>query len=87
VVNLTPSIPAAWRNAVTQLLGMHAIIEDSAAHTWAAGPGLDEFVVDDAAWPYGRATFVLQTLSKVNLDEAVADLPGDDQAWVRASAA
>ncbi len=87
VINLTPSIPAGWRNAVTQLLGMRAIVEDPAAHTWAAGPGLDQFVVDDAAWPYGRATFVLQALSKINLDEAVADLPGDDQAWVRASAA
>jgi hypothetical protein len=87
VINLTPSIPAGWRNAVTQLLGMRAIIEDSAAHTWAAGPGLDQFVVDDVAWPYGRATFVLQALSKINLDEAVADLPDDEQAWVRASAA
>ncbi len=87
VTTLTPSIPAGWRNAVTQLLGMRAIIEDSAAQTWTAGPGLDQFVIDDAAWPYGRAAFVLQALSKINLDEAVADLPADDQAWVRASAA
>jgi Eco57I restriction-modification methylase len=69
------------------LLGMRAIVEDSGAHTWAGGPGLDQFVIDEAAWPYGRATFVLQALSKINLDEAVADLSHDDQAWVRASAA
>lgn len=87
VVELAPSIPAGWRNAVTQLLGMRAIVEDSGAHTWAGGPGLDQFVIDEAAWPYGRATFVLQALSKINLDEAVADLSHDDQAWVRASAA
>jgi hypothetical protein len=87
VVQFAPNIPAGWRNAVTQLLGMRAIIEDSAAHTWAAGPGLDQFVIDDAAWPYGRATFVLKALSQINLNDAVADLPADDQAWVRASAA
>ena len=87
VVEFAPSIPADWRSAVTQLLGMRAIVEDSSAHTWAAGPSLDQFAIDKAVWPYGRATFVLQALPKINLDEAVADLSNDDQAWVRASAA
>ena len=87
VVEFAPTFPAGWRNAVTQLLGMRAITEVSATRTWAAGPGLDQFVIDKTAWPYGRATFVLEVLSQINLDEALADLPDDEQAWVRASAA
>jgi hypothetical protein len=87
VAAFAPMIDAGWRGAVTQLRGMGAIVEDIAAQTWAAGQRLDEFDIDPAAWPYGRATFVLKALEAMTLDDAVAELPAGDQAWVKAHAA
>lgn len=87
VAAFAPMIDAGWRGAVFQLRGMGAIVEDIAAQTWAAGQRLDEFGIDPAAWPYGRATFVLKALEAMTLDDAVAQLPVGDQAWVKAHAA
>jgi hypothetical protein len=87
ITALAPKIDAGWRDSVTQLRGMGAILEDIAVQTWAAGPKLDEFEVDLAGWPYGRASFVLKAMEAMTLDEAVADLPAEDQVWARAHAA
>jgi hypothetical protein len=87
IAALAPKIDAGWRDAVTQLRGMGAIVEDTAAQTWAAGPKLDEFEIDPAGWAYGRATFVLEVLEAMALDDAIAQFPAQDQAWVKAHAA
>jgi hypothetical protein len=87
VAAFAPKIDAGWRDAITQLRGMGAIVEDTAAQTWTAGPKLNEFEIDLAAWPYGRATFVLKALEAMTHDDAVAQLPTQDQAWVKAHAA
>jgi hypothetical protein len=87
VAAFAPKIDAGWRDAVTQLRGMGAIIEDSAAQTWAGGPKLDDFEIDPTPWPHGRATFVLKALEAMTLDDATAQLPAEDQAWVKAYAA
>jgi hypothetical protein len=87
VTAFAPKIEAGWRDAVAQLRGMGAIVEDTAAQTWSAGPALDEFEIDPIAWPYGRATFVLKALAAMTLDDAAAQLPAEDQAWVKAHAA
>jgi hypothetical protein len=87
IAALAPRIDASWRSAVTQLRGMKAIIEDTASQTWAAGPNLDQFEIDQSAWPYGRATFVIRMLEKMTLDDATTDLPAEDRGWVKADAA
>jgi N-6 DNA Methylase len=87
VVAFAPKIDAGWRDAITQLRGMGAIVEDATAQTWAAGPKLDQFEIDPASWPYGRATFVLKAFEAMTLDDAIAHLPALDQAWVKAHAA
>jgi hypothetical protein len=87
IAAFAPKIDAGWRDAISQLRGMGALVEDTAAQTWAAGPKLDEFEIDPAAWPYGRATFVLKALEAMTLDDAIAQLPSQDQAWVKAHAA
>ena len=87
IAALAPRIQAGWRDAVTQLRGMRAIIEDATLQTWAAGPSLDQFEIDSSAWPYGRATFVLRALEKMTLDDATSDLPAEDGGWVKTDAA
>lgn len=84
---LTPRIDASWRNAVTQLRGMGAIVEDAAAQTWAAGPALAQFDVDRSAWPFGRAVFVLRALASIPSKDALAELPAEDVGWASANAA
>ena len=75
VVVLTPAIDIAFRDAVKQLRGMRALVEDSAAGTWAAGPPIDEFEVDTDAWAYGRARFALDSMQAIDFGDAVKDLP------------
>jgi hypothetical protein len=86
VAAFAPKIDASWRDAVTQLRGMGAIIEDATAQTWAAGPNVDEFEIDPTAWPFGRAAYVLKALKTMTLDDETAELPAEDQAWVKAHA-
>jgi len=85
VAAFAPTIDAGWRDAVTQLRGMGAIVEDVAGQTWAPGARLDEF--DTETWPDGRATFVLRALEAMTVDDAAANLPTEDHAWVRGHAA
>ena len=87
IAAFAPTINAPWRNAVTQLRGMKALIEDVATQTWAAGPKLDEFAVDPKAWAYGRAAFALRHLQSMTVEDTIADLAVEDQEWVRSNAA
>lgn len=84
IAAFSPAIDAGWRDAVTQLRGMGAIIEDAAADTWAPGARLDEFYTE--TWPDGRASFVLKALESMTQEEKEADLSVEDQQWVRADA-
>jgi hypothetical protein len=78
---------ANWRDAYTQLRGMHALVEDSNTQTWAPGTSVNEY--ETRGWPDGRAAFVLQAVEAmgIEIDQAVSALPAAAQAWVRAYAA
>jgi len=87
VVAMAPKINATWGNAVTQLRGMTALVEDISAQTWAPGPKIGEFEINPEEWPYGRASFVLKAMEAIALDEAITELAPEDQVWARAYAA
>lgn len=85
IVAFAPRVNAAWRNAVTQLIGMSAIIEDANAQTWSAGAFLQSFPTD--GWPDGRAAFIMSMMENMSSDEATAELAAEDQQWVISNAA
>ncbi len=85
IATFAPRFNANWQRAVTQLRGMGAILEDTAAWTWAPGPPVHEFFTE--AWPDGRAAFVLRILGSLNLADVTSGLPAEDRAWVEAYAA
>jgi hypothetical protein len=87
IVALAPRINTSWGAAVAQLRGMGALIEDTTAQTWSAGPKIIEFQIDPKDWTYGRATFALKVMEGMTFDDAVADLAAEDQVWMRAHAA
>lgn len=87
VIAVAPRINAAWGSAVTQLRGMHALVEDVSAQTWAPGPRISEFEINPEEWPYGRASFVLKAMEAIALDEAFTELAPEDQLWARTHAA
>ena len=75
----------AWGKAVTQLRGTGSLKEDIAAQTWAPGPGLDALYT--AGWPDGRAAFILDVLSRRNIEDLIGTLPAAIQEWVLGIAA
>lgn len=85
IVAFAPRVNAAWRNAVTQLIGMSAIIEDANAQTWSAGTFLQSFPTD--GWPDGRAAFIMSMMENMSSDDATAELAAEDQQWVISNAA
>lgn len=85
IVAFAPRVNAAWRNAVTQLIGMSAIIEDANAQTWSAGAFLQSFPTD--GWPDGRAAFIMSMMENMSSDNATAELAAEDQQWVLSNAA
>jgi hypothetical protein len=87
VTAFAPRINASWRDAVTQLRGMRAIVEDTTAQTWAAGQSINQFGNDPSEWPFGRARFVFKAMETISLDEGIGALPVEDQNWVKARAA
>jgi hypothetical protein len=86
-VAFIPTMNANWRDAYTQLRGMHALVEDSNTQTWAPGTSVNEY--ETRGWPDGRAAFVLQAVEAmgIDIDQAISALPVAAQAWVRAYAA
>ena len=85
VVNFVSRMNVEWRDAYTQLRGIHALVEDSQNETWAPGSAVREFLTE--GWPDGRAEFVLKALEGMNIEESITTLPTDVQAWVRGHAA
>jgi len=85
VVNFVSRTSVEWRDAYTQLKGTGALVEDPAAHTWAAGPAAHKYYTE--TWPDGRAGFVMKAVDQIGLDAAVAELPAEVQEWVRRYAA
>jgi hypothetical protein len=85
VLAIAPRINAAWRDAVTQLIGMGAIIENAAAQSWTAGDRVNEFFTE--TWPDGRAQFVLRMMENMNVDDVRADLAAEDLQWLESNAA
>jgi hypothetical protein len=81
VIAFAQKIDVKWGKAVTQLRGMGEIVEDVEARTWASGSGTSKYATD--GWADGRAEFVLRALEGLGIDELTADLPSEDQAWVR----
>ncbi|MDP9049697.1 MAG: N-6 DNA methylase [Acidobacteriota bacterium] len=86
-VAFVPTMNANWRDAYTQLRGIHALVEDNNTQTWTAGAAVHEY--ETRGWPDGRAAFVLQAIEALgtDIDQAIATLPVAVQAWVRAYAA
>lgn len=75
----------AWGAAVRNHRGNGRLIEDLQRATWAPGPGLD--VIETAGWPDGRAVFVLEALSSIDLGTATNSLPDEIQQWISNAAA
>lgn len=75
----------AWGKAITQLRGMGSLKEDVKTQTWAPAPGLAALYT--AGWPDGRAAFILDVLSRRNIEDLIGTLPAPIQEWVRGIAA
>lgn len=81
-------VSASWGQAVTQLKGMSALIQDTNAQTWAAGTAIAEFGNDADDVPHaGRARFVLKALANMNLDQEIQSQPAEIRTWLAANAA
>lgn len=85
VIKFVPRTSVEWRDAYTQLRGMHALVEDSENGTWAPGSAVRDFLTE--GWPDGRAGFVLKMLEGMDIGRSITMLPTDVQAWVRGYAA
>jgi hypothetical protein len=85
VINFIPRVNADWRDAYTQLRGMHALAEDFENDTWVPGFAIQDFLTE--GWPDGRAGFVLKALEGMEIEKSIAVLPTDVQAWVKGYAA
>jgi len=80
VVGFAARTNQRWGVAVSTHRGNGRLIENMSAGTWAPGPGLDSF--DTAGWPDGRAGFVLEALSALNLDTTVISMPDEVRSWI-----
>jgi hypothetical protein len=85
VIEFIPRVNVEWRDAYTQLRGMHALLEDATNDTWAPGSRVQEFTTE--GWADGRAGFVVKAMEGMEIETSIAELPVDLQAWVRAHAA
>lgn len=85
VIEFRPQVNVEWRDAYTQLRGMHALLEDATNDTWAPGSTVQDFMTE--GWADGRAGFVLKAMEGMEIETSIAELPVDLQAWVRAHAA
>lgn len=80
VVGFAARTNQGWSTAVSNHRGNGRLIENLSAGTWAPGPGLGAF--DTAGWPDGRARFVLQALSILDLNATVTSMPDEVRGWV-----
>jgi hypothetical protein len=75
----------AWGIAVQSHRANGRLIEDLSKNTWAPGAGLE--AVYTAGWPDGRAGFVLEALTSIDLSIAEVSLPDEIQRWIADAAA
>lgn len=80
VVGFAARTNQGWGIAVSNHRGNGRLIENLSAGTWAPGPGLDAF--DTAGWPDGRAGFVLEALSALDLHTTVTSMPDEVRGWI-----
>jgi hypothetical protein len=80
VVGFAARTNQGWGVAVSNHRGNGRLIEDTAAGTWAPGSGLDAF--DTAGWADGRARFVLESLSSLDLNTITTSMPDDIRGWI-----
>jgi hypothetical protein len=80
VIGFAARTNQGWGAAVPNHRGNGRLIENPSAGTWAPGPGLDAF--DTAGWPDGRAGFVLEALSALDLDTTVTSMPDEVRGWI-----
>lgn len=85
VIGFAARTNQGWGTAVTGHRGTGRLIQDTAAGTWAQGPGLGAF--DTSGWPDGRAGFVLRKLRAMDLERVVTSMPDEIRGWVRNAAA
>jgi hypothetical protein len=85
VIQFIPRGNIEWRDAYTQLRGMHALLEDATNDTWAPGSVVQDFLTE--GWADGRAGFVMKAMEGMEIEISIAKLPVDLQAWVKAHAA
>lgn len=80
VIGFAARTNQGWGAAVSNHRGNGRLIETISAGTWASGPGLEAF--DTAGWPDGRAGFVLEALSALDLDTTVTSMPDEVRGWI-----
>jgi hypothetical protein len=85
VIQFIPRGNIEWRDAYTQLRGMHALLEDATNDTWAPGSIVQNFLTE--GWADGRAGFVMKAMEGMEIETSITELPVDLQTWVRAHAA
>lgn len=85
VIQFIPRLNIEWRDAYTQLRGMHALLEDATNDTWAPGSIVQEFLTE--GWADGRAGFVIKAMEGMEIETSITKLPVDLQTWVREHAA
>ncbi len=85
VVGFAARTNQGWGTTVSNHRGNGRLIENISAATWAPGPGLEAF--DTAGWPDGRAGFVLEVLSALDLDATVTSMPDEVRGWIVYAAA
>lgn len=80
VVGFAARTNQGWGTAVSNHRGNGRLIENLSVGTWGPGPGLDAF--DTAGWPDGRAGFVLEALSSLDLVAAITSMPDEVRGWI-----
>lgn len=85
VVGFAARTNQGWGTSVSNHRGNGRLIEDTAAGTWAPGPGLNVF--DTTGWPDGRASFALEALRSLDLASTVSSMPDEVRDWIAHAAA
>jgi hypothetical protein len=80
VVGFAARTNQGWGVAVSNHRGNGRLVEEAAAGTWAPGSGLDAF--DTAGWADGRAGFILESLSSLDLNTITTSMPDDIRGWI-----
>lgn len=85
VIGFAARTNQGWGTSVSNHRGNGRLIEDTAAGTWAPGPGLHVF--DTTGWPDGRASFALEALRSLDLASTVSSMPDEVRDWIAHAAA